>query len=359
MNQARRYSERLGILSPAQFQAALDRFDLGRLLAAEPIHFGNFGQNVFVTSTAGEFVLRGAPHLPWQFPTEQFFAGQLHKRTSAPVPWPYRIDPSEAIFGWSYVLMPRMPGLQLADPAVRAGLNKTDRLGIARALAENLVRMQELTWPLCGRYDLSASAVLPFDLRQELAWPLVPEPDGGAGVFDVAPPAYADVAVSRIRHRLLQAQQYSQRTTEEDIAWTEAIIAEARAALDEPFEPCFVMEDYKRDNLTVDATEDGWRVSGVFDLMQAHFADGEADCCRIIAMYLDEEPDLAGEFLRTYLARRPPRPGFAQRFPVYMLQDRTIIWEYAKRAGRNWWPEHLLFREWAGRYLSFGGTLAT
>jgi len=83
------YSKHLGLLSPGQFQAALDRFGLGNFLHAEPISFGLFGQNVFLTSTEGEFVLRGRPHFPWQFPTEQFFARQLHDRTKVPVPWPY------------------------------------------------------------------------------------------------------------------------------------------------------------------------------------------------------------------------------------------------------------------------------
>ena len=64
----REYSKDLGLLSPDQFQAALSRFGLGNFLHAEPIPFGLFGQNVFLTSTVGEFVLRGRPHFPWQFP---------------------------------------------------------------------------------------------------------------------------------------------------------------------------------------------------------------------------------------------------------------------------------------------------
>lgn len=66
----RMYSQRLGMISETQFQAAL-----GRFIQAEPIPFGNFGQNVFVSSTTGEYVLRGQPHFWWQFPTEQFFSG--------------------------------------------------------------------------------------------------------------------------------------------------------------------------------------------------------------------------------------------------------------------------------------------
>jgi len=70
---ARMYSQRLGVIADDQFQAALDRFNLGTFIKAEPIPFGNFGQNVFVTSSQGEFVLRGRPHFWWQFPTEEFY----------------------------------------------------------------------------------------------------------------------------------------------------------------------------------------------------------------------------------------------------------------------------------------------
>src|SRR5215208_8330302 len=114
----REYSKRLGRISPEQFQAALTRLGLGEYVKAEPVPFGLFGQNVFLTSTQGEFVLRGVPHYPWQFPTEQFIINQLHERTQVPVPYPYLLEPSEDIFGWSFVLMPRLLGLHLQDKAV-------------------------------------------------------------------------------------------------------------------------------------------------------------------------------------------------------------------------------------------------
>jgi hygromycin-B 7''-O-kinase len=132
--QTREYSKRLGLLSSAQFQAALDRFDLGELIQAEPVPFGNFGQNVFLTSTKGEFVLRGAPHYPWQFPKERFFSQLLHERTPVPVPWPYLLDPGDDILGWSYAIMPRLPGVQLIDPHVQNALGAEDKRGIARAM---------------------------------------------------------------------------------------------------------------------------------------------------------------------------------------------------------------------------------
>src|SRR5262245_23862396 len=114
------YSPRLGRIRAAQFQAALDRFGLGRFVRAEPDRFGNFGQVLFLTSSNGEYVLRGAPHEPLQFEEQRFFVRLLHERTAVPVAWPYLVDPGIDVFGWSYVIMPRLPGLPLVDPNVFA-----------------------------------------------------------------------------------------------------------------------------------------------------------------------------------------------------------------------------------------------
>src|SRR5258706_5023503 len=135
----REYSQRLGNISDEQLQAALSYFELGEFLSAEPIPFGLFGQNLFVTSTIGEFVLRGVPHYDWQFPTEKFFTELLHIKTRVPVPYPYRFNPSPEIFGWAFVIMPKMPGSQLADSQVTARLSMDERRGIAKVLAAMLI----------------------------------------------------------------------------------------------------------------------------------------------------------------------------------------------------------------------------
>src|ERR1051326_4552840 len=142
---AHEYSQLLGTISTDQFQAALDRFSLGKFLHAEPIPFGLSKRNIFLTSTTGQYILRGSPHHPDQFYCEQFFAQGLHELTRVPAPWPYLVDPTTGIFGWSYAIMPRMPGLQLADPAVKRYLPEKERRGIARALGENLAHMQKLS----------------------------------------------------------------------------------------------------------------------------------------------------------------------------------------------------------------------
>ena len=272
----REYSKRLGVLSQHQFQAALDRFDLGELVRAEPIPFGNFGQNVFLTSSEGEYVLRGVPHYPWQFPKERFFTQLLHERTPVHVPWPYMLDSSDDIFGWSYVIMPRMPGLQLIDPDVRATLGAGDRHGIARAMGTTLAHMHTLVWPCAGEYDLETNTIQPLAV------------------------GFGEWIISSVRHWLELAIPHSDRTTDADIAWVERLIDQSRDALAVPLEPCFVMQDYKEGNAVAVCQDGIWRVSGVFDFMEPYFGDGEADLSRQAAVYAEEDVGLARAFVSAY-----------------------------------------------------------
>jgi hygromycin-B 7''-O-kinase len=352
---AKMYSQRLGMITDTQFQAALDRFQLGRFLHAEPIPFGLFGQNVFVESTTGAYVLRGNPHFWWQFPTEHFFAHQLHTRTHVPVPWPYLVDLTEEIFGWSFVIMPQMAGLQLADPSVRKQIGSADRCLIAQALGENLAQMQQVTWPFAGRYNAASKTVEPLDFATELAWPSPRESDARLSSLSPTVITYSERVKGCLRHNLIRAQEHHAAiTTEEDLFWVEERIALALDALDEPLSPCLVMEDYKEGNLVVAPHGKRWQVSGVFDLMQAHFGDGEVDLSRQVASYLDEDSQLAGAFFEAYRTHTSLRPGFARRFPIYMLLDRAIVWEFFQRPHRRrwrWWPPEWTFRQWVEPYL--------
>lgn len=350
--QGKMYSQRLGVLTDAQFQAALDHFHYGHFIQAESIPFGLFGQNIFISSTTGEYVLRGDPHFWWQFPTEQFFARQLHERTSVPVPWPYLIDPTPDIFGWSYVIMPRLYGLQLADPQVRAQLNLADKRKIARALGENLARMQAVTWPISGRYNPATGNVDPFDVAFELAHPFPVASDARLAGLPPTTISYSDRVKACLRHHLLNAQESNAlTTTPDDVSWVEERLTSAHDALNDTFEPCLLMEDYKEGNLVVEHQGERWQVSGVFDLMEAHFGDGEADLARQFAEYFVEDASLAQTFLDSYRTHKPLRPGFAARFPIYLLLDRAIIWAYFQRQGQYWWEKQWTFREWVSQYL--------
>ena len=326
----REYSKRLGNISDEQLQRALSHFALGTFLHAEPIPFGLFGQNLFVTSTAGEFVLRGCPHYDWQFPTEKFFVEQLHDKTRVPVPHPYLLNPSVEIFGWSFVIMPKMPGLQLADSQVTAGLSMNERRGIARALAAMLVEIQTLTWEHAGRFQIATQLIEP--MQQD----------------------YRSWIVQRVRELLLQAQGYNENTTAADSAWVESIIAQTAPACLAPYETCLVLEDYKEPNVVVTQDQIGWRVSGVFDFMSAHFGDGEADLARQTGSYLREKPELADEFVQYYLDHKVVQPGFGKRQQLYMLYDSLLIWAFWQgHAGGLPENKTLNLEQWAGPFVAY------
>ena len=326
----REYTKRLGNISDEQLQRALSYFDLGEFLHAEPILFGLFGQNLFLTSTAGEFVLRGVPHYDWQFPTEQFFAEQLHARTHVPVPYPYLLNPYSEIFGWPFVIMPRMSGLQLADAQIMSKLSMDERRGVAQALAAMLIEIQTLTWEHSGRYNIATQQIEP--LGQE----------------------YRRGVVERIRELITQAQSYNANTTATDVAWAENIIERTARACLTPYQSCLVLEDYKEPNVVVTQGQTGWQVSGVFDFMTAHFGDGEADLARQVGTYLRESPELADEFVQFYLDHKVVEPGFAERQQLYILYDSLLIWSFWQgHAGGLPEDKTLNLKQWAGPFVAY------
>lgn len=235
---ARTYSEALGVLTDPQLQAALDRFGLGTLVRAEPAQTGLFGRNVFLSSTAGEYVLRGAPWDPRHYGKEQFFSRLVHERTDVPAPWPYVIDLSTEIFGWAYAVMPRLPGLDVGNPDVRTELSAAVRLGLAHAMGDALARLHALTWTCYGDYEPSTGTIAAIDT------------------------SFAEWTVARVRDSLDRSRAASAATTDADVSWAEEVIAAARDALQhEPDAPTFAYRDYKENNAVAEPTEDGWRIS--------------------------------------------------------------------------------------------------
>ncbi|MFB9992056.1 phosphotransferase family protein [Deinococcus oregonensis] len=324
------FGRRLGRITPAQLQQALNLFGLGQVQQARPIPFGLFGQNLMVTSDQGEFVLRGQPHFPWQFPTEQYVVDQLHAVTQVPVPAPYRYTEDRTIFGWPFVIMPKMPGVQLADAQVVQRLTAEDRQGIARAMGHNLAEMHRLTGPCSGRYDPQTNSVVPFDRP------------------------YGEWVVERLQTHLNSARQQNGHTTPDDVRWVNRLVDASRSALAVPFTPTLVMEDYKEGNVAVERAEGGtWRVSGVFDFMTAHFGDPEADLSRLVGEYARQQPAWARTFVETYLSHHAPRSGFEARFALYLLADALIIWEYVQREeGGMPGQRDLSLRAWAEPFMT-------
>jgi aminoglycoside phosphotransferase (APT) family kinase protein len=324
--EAGEYSQRLGVITPEQLQAALGRHSLGKLVSAAPATQGLFGQNIFLTTTEGEFVLRGAPHYKRQLEKEAFFARLIHDRTDLPAPWPFMVDTAEDIFGWEFALMPRLPGLQVRDRAVRAALGEADKLAIAAALGRGLAMLHTPSWPSHGEYDFEAR-----DLR----------PHAGS---------FRGHIVESVRAFYDRCREASDATTEDDFAWCDMVLEENAAALDEPFEARIVHHDYKEGNTVFERQGGGWRVGGVFDLMECYIGDPEEDLARPMFDHPPGTPERTRAFIRAYRSAADLRAGYRERFKVYMLRDCLLMWQFGQRNG-GWFPPGQRFRPWAEPYV--------
>lgn len=340
MNTATVYSERLGPISDAQFAEACARLQLGTFVRAESTTSGLFGQNVFVTTTNGEYVLRGAPHWVkalgeseyrpqdlWQFTKESFFARLLHERTEAPVAWPYMLEKSTDIFGWPFVIMAKMPGHCFEGPAALKALSEQDRLAVAEALGGTLAAAQQLTWEAPGDLGL--------DSMEFQAYP--------AGFLERVVAETREMAEECIRIGTLSPA---------DSEWVEDC---AQAALRNPVsrEAVFVHGDYKLNNMTVQADAGGtWRVTGIFDLHEARFGDGDLDVVRQTCLYLDSDPAMAPAFVESYRVHAPDHIRLPGNVPYYVISDRMRFWSYFTRPGtRATGTEGRTFQGWAEPYI--------
>jgi Ser/Thr protein kinase RdoA (MazF antagonist) len=114
----------------------------------------------------------------------------------------------------------------------------------------------------------------------------------------------------------------------------------------------YVHCDYKLNNLTVSEEKGRWRVSGLFDLHEAHFGDGTLDIVRQACSYLDTEPELAQVFIEAYRSNVDRRRIVPERISLYVLNDRMKFWAFfAQPERRADWTRDKTFREWSGRYL--------
>ena len=298
----RKYSERLGVLDADQLQAACDEFGLGTITDAESPVGGLFGQNVIMTTSGGRFVLRGCPHGHVQLTKERVVAKFIHDNSSLPAPWPYQVSEDTQIFGWTFAVMPCLPGeagTSLWDASDDAGQH-----AIAIATGEALARMHEASASFFGPYDAQVDGFIEMD-------------------------DFPDWLLYRLEFEREQCRSVQALSTESEL-YIDRLIEECAEALEVPFTPALVHHDFKYGNLAFERRGSGFEASGVFDLMEAYLADGEED---IVRMLWSVDGPKRQAFFDAYTSERPLRDGAAERLALYALADWMVIFGYGRRHG--------------------------
>ena len=327
------YSSRLGAIRDDQFAAAVRKAGLGTFLSAAPTTGGLFGQNVFLATTRGDYVFRGAPHWhgggpndAWQFPKERLYADLLQARTAAPVAWPQLLDDTCEDFPWPYLITPRLSGLCLQDPAARKDLTRQDFVEVAGAMGRTLADLQALTCDFAGDFDPDVRALVPY------------------------PGGYA----AHLAREILSAAEATRPNgtlSAQDEQWLAALIQADTAVARGP-DTCFVHNDYTLGNVLFERTSEGWRVSGVIDLMTSCFGDPAADLVRQSCAWIDVAPDCAEAFLTAYRQAGGCAAPSPARLAAVAAYERLMIWGYFTRPDVA--DPRLMgqtFRGWAEPYL--------
>jgi hygromycin-B 7''-O-kinase len=297
----------LGDLSDAQLQAALDRFDLGRLVSAEAFTVGLFGKNVGIRTDRGSWVLRGDPwpaHVDDQFRCERFWASCVRQRSTVPVPWPFHIEADESLFGWPFQLTPWMPGTTQRDAAGVAALG--------RAAAD----LRGVTVDAFGSWSPVTDAIEPFP-GSALEWLS----------------SRTQVWIDRCEHRPL---------TTSDLEWLRSLMP---TDLDD-VAPTYVHHDLKPDNTVC---LDG-EISGLFDLGEGTTGDPIEDLARTTWDVARHDTALVGVFLRAYEQAAGVRVPL-DRLWAYVVLDLLVIWEFGTRPAQSWFTEPS-FAEWVATFAA-------
>src|SRR5437879_12341262 len=111
-------------------------FELGDVISAEAMAGGLFGQNLALTTTEGDFVLRGNPHGHVQLTKERRVAQLIDENSSLPAPWPYEVTDDTEIFGWTFAIMPPLDGE--SGDAIREAVGDRQRVPLQRAPGQAL-----------------------------------------------------------------------------------------------------------------------------------------------------------------------------------------------------------------------------
>lgn len=272
----------LGDLSDAKLQAALDRFELGRLVSAEAFTGGLFAKNVGIVTDTGRWVLRGDSPA-WRFRRERFWASTMRVACpTVPVPWPFHIDTDESLFGWPYQLTPWMPGNQERNDA--------NAVALGRAAAT----MRSVTFDYLGEWSPETETLAPF---------------GGTAI---------DYLATRTERVIARCAERARPLLDTDVTFLRRLMPDALDVV-----PSYVHHDLKIENCVfIDGA-----VSGLFDLGEGLVADPIENLARPMWTLARFDVPLAAKFLDAYEVAADIRvPRHLLR--TYVLLDLLVIWEY-------------------------------
>lgn len=326
-------SNRLGEVTNSQLQLMLDKYDLGKLLTSSKTEHGAMGQTLFVTSTKGNFVLKGNPLYQGQLVEEKFFIDNIDKRTNVKVPKLYIIDDSDDIFGWNYAIIQRLEGKHLNTKELNDNLREEEKLNIAESIGKTLLSFHHWKVNVFGELDTVRLKISPFEKN------------------------YTKWLFSRIMYWLEDAKRFS-NITYEDIEWAKSLLTESEESFNHFCSPTFVMGDFKPGNFLINKDRSGWEISGVFDFTNAYFADPVSDLIKMITYYIDKkEIAIAKHLMDVYFNDFPVKENAKKRLKVHMLHQRVLDWGNAKATNTVTWEDGLSFSLWVKEYTDLVETL--
>lgn len=350
-------------VTEVQLQQALDRHGLGQLQSWSFTPHGRSAQTLSIQSSSGQYILKGNPIYKGQWQEEQFFANQISQRTHLPVPSPYILDEQKDIFGWSYLMMPKLTGVHLHE----IWDSLPDRQSQAQCLDVLSQALHQLhSWRVDEVGEWDGVQGKQIDLRSEFT--------PGYDDRDIVPPFLEEEYVQpitpfarwieqRLFYWLKDAERFCNTVGKEGWQYILEQLQDVMPAL-ERFEcPTVVMGDFKSENLLLDqyTSEDDhtttWRLSGIFDFTTAYFGDPAADLVKIVIMLVDrQETVMAHEWVRQYIRLRycdltpeavhvETEADFIDRLHIHLLYQLILQWGESSAVGQGNFEESM-FTHW-------------
>jgi fructosamine-3-kinase len=229
-------------------------------------------------------------------PRERARLDYLHQHTNLPCPNVYLQDCSGEVIPYSFLLIERLPGVNLESAQIGPGQREAVECELAAALLE--------------LHSHKGSAFGDSEQKQ---------------VQDT----WAEVFLPDLCDLRKEMDRFLPITVLNDL---DRVLPLAEVALRDQGEPTLVHNDVWAGNIMVHQQDDGWHLSGLLDPVGLQYADVEKELAYLQAF------DTVGEtFFAAYTAAQPLRPGYEFRRLFYWLQTYMLhVWlgfgaEYQER----------------------------